>query len=89
MENIKTTIRKYIVENFLFGDSSVSFTDQESFMEKGILDSTGILDMILFIEKTYNIKIEDDEITPDNLDSLVHMEKFIQKKSGAAKHAAA
>jgi len=80
MEDIKKTIRQYIVENFLFGDTSVTFTDQESFMEKGILDSTGILDIILFIERTYNIKIEDDEITPDNLDSLTNMDTFIQKK---------
>ena len=81
MEGIKEPIREYIIQNFLFGDTETVFSDSDSFMENGILDSTGILDIILFIENTYNIKIDDDEIVPDNLDSLDNLEKFITMKS--------
>ena len=80
MENIKQDIREYIVDHFLFGDDGNSFTDQDSFMEHGILDSTGILDVILFVEENYGVKVDDDEIIPENLDSLDNLESFIKKK---------
>lgn len=80
MEDIKTTIKSYIVENFLFGDTDTVIDDDDSFMESGILDSTGILELITFIESTYNIKLDDDEILPENLDSLNNLEAFIKKK---------
>lgn len=80
MENIKTDLREYIVENFLFGDTETVFADDDSFMEEGILDSTGILDIISHVENSYNIKIDDDEILPENLDSLDKMETFIKSK---------
>ncbi len=80
MEDIKTNLREYIVENFLFGDTETAFTDDDSFMEEGILDSTGILDIISHVEATFNIKIDDDEILPENLDSLTKMEIFIKSK---------
>lgn len=89
MDEKKQIIRDYIVQNFLFGDTDTVFSDDDSFMEKGILDSTGILDLILFVEKTFNIKIEDDEIVPANLDSLTHLDKFISQKVKVAQPFAA
>jgi len=80
MQNIKQEIREYIVDSFLFGDNETSFSDDDSFMENSILDSTGILDVILFIEEKYNIKVEEDETLPENLDSLNNLEKFIVHK---------
>jgi len=80
MQKIKQEIREYIVDSFLFGDNETSFADDDSFMENGILDSTGILDVILFIEEKYNIKVEEDETLPENLDSLNNLEKFIVHK---------
>ena len=80
MQNIKQEIREYIVDSFLFGDNETSFADDDSFMENSILDSTGILDVILFIEEKYNIKVEEDETLPENLDSLNNLEKFIVHK---------
>jgi len=80
MEDIKTTIKSYIVENFLFGDTDTVIDDDDSFMESGILDSTGILELITFIEGKYDIKLDDDEILPENLDSLNNLEEFIKKK---------
>jgi len=78
--DIKDQLRDYIVENFLFGDTEVEFNDEDSFMEKGILDSTGILELILYLEETFGIKIEDDELIPENLDSINNIVRFIETK---------
>ena len=77
---IRNKIREYIVDNFLFGDDSSSLSDEDSFLETGIIDSTGILELITFIEEDYGISIEDDELLPENLDSLNNVEKFIKRK---------
>lgn len=81
MANIKNELREFIVENFLFGDTETHFSDSDSFMDAGIIDSTGILEVITFIEENYNVKVEDDEILPENLDSLDNLDNFINKKS--------
>ena len=80
MNAMRKELRDYIVENFLFGDAGTEFSNEDSFMEKSILDSTGILDMITFIEETYNIKIDDDEIIPENLDSIDNIVNFVSSK---------
>ncbi len=77
---VKTTIRNFIVENFLFGDTSFQFSDEDSLMESGILDSTGILELVAFLEKEYDIRIPNEEILPENMDSLNNLEQFIRKK---------
>ena len=79
MSNYKETVQEFIVENFLFGDNS-QLTDDVSFMESGIIDSTGILELITFLEETYEISVEDDELLPENLDSLLNVEVFLSKK---------
>ena len=58
-----------------------------SFLEEGIIDSTGILELIMFLEETYGLKIEDDELIPDNLDTLQNVTKFIERKLSASKTA--
>lgn len=80
MADTKKQLRDYIVENFLFGDTETEFTDNDSFMEKGIIDSTGILEVIAYIEENYEIKIEDDELIPENLDSISNIVNFIDRK---------
>ncbi len=80
MADTKKQLRDYIVENFLFGDTETEFSDTDSFMEKGIIDSTGILEMITYIEENFDIKIEDDELIPENLDSISNIVNFIDHK---------
>jgi acyl carrier protein len=75
------TVRDFVVANFLFGDGEL-LKEDTSFMEKGIVDSTGMLEMIMFLEETYNIKIEDDELVPENLDSLQNISRFVSRKVG-------
>ena len=78
--DIKEKVKTYIIENFLLGDSSNNLNEEDSFFEKGIIDSTGILELVSFVQETFNIKIDDMELVPDNLDSLNNLEAFIIKK---------
>jgi acyl carrier protein len=73
-------VRTYIVENFLFGDDE-TFADDTSFLQTGLIDSVGIMELIAFLEGQFQIKIEDHELIPDNLDSIDRIAAFIQKKS--------
>jgi len=76
----KATLRAFIIESFMLGAESTEFLDDDSFMEKGIIDSTGVLELLQFIETTFEIKVEDDEVLPENLDSIVSLERFIKIK---------
>lgn len=78
MDNLET-VREYVIENFLFGDDS-QLKEDTSFLESGIIDSTGILELIQFIEETYDIRIEDEELIPENLDSLINVVQYIERK---------
>ena len=77
---IKLKLREFIRNNFLLGVSSAVLNDNDSFLEKGIVDSTGILELVSFAEETFNIKVEDEELIPDNLDSVNKLTAFITKK---------
>lgn len=71
--------REFIISNFLYGESD-NLAHNTSFMTEGIIDSTGILELITFLEATYQIKIADDEIIPENMDSLASIEKYLCSK---------
>ena len=78
--SIEKTIREYVLENYLFTDDQNELSNNDSFLEKGILDSTGILEIINLIEDEYSISVEDDEMIPENLDSVDHIVAFVNKK---------
>ncbi|MCK5091203.1 MAG: acyl carrier protein [Gammaproteobacteria bacterium] len=80
---VEQKIREYVLENYLFTDDSSALDSAASFMESGILDSTGILEIIYFIEDEFGISIEDDEMIPENLDSVNNTVAFINKKNAA------
>ena len=79
--NIKKILREFITENFLLSAGLDTFEEDDSFMEKGIIDSTGVLELLEFIEERFNIRVEDEEVIPDNLDSLNKLTSFIKRKS--------
>ena len=81
-DDIKKQLKKYIIDNFLLEDNSMNLDDDDSFLENRIIDSTGVLELVLFIEKTFNITVEDEELVPDNLDSLDKLAFYIEKKEG-------
>ena len=77
---IKAKLRDYITDKFLMDDDSIKLVDDDSLMEKGIIDSTGVLELVNFIEETFGISVEDEELIPDNLDSINNITAFIMKK---------
>ena len=78
--DIKRILRNFIVESFLPSAGLETFADEDSFMEKGIIDSTGVLELLEFIEDRFKIRVEDEEVVPDNLDSLLRLTSFIERK---------
>jgi len=76
----KEQIRKFIFKNFMFNDKSRVLNDNESFLNSGIIDSTGVLELVSFVEETFNIQVKDDELIPENLDSVIQLVQFIQNK---------
>ncbi len=81
MESIDKDIRKFVVDNYLFGQEE-GFSSSDSFLEKGIIDSTGMMELVAHIEKTYKIKVENRELVPANLDSVERVAAFVNKKRG-------
>jgi acyl carrier protein len=84
--NHTNEIRDFVVTNFLFGDASL-LQDNTSFLDSGIIDSTGILELITFLEQTYDIKIEPEEMVPENLDSVNKVVQFLGRKQEKAAEA--
>jgi len=80
-DTVRQEIRNFIVETFLFGADASMLEDSDSFMQNGVVDSTGILEVTGFIEEKYSIQIENEEMTPANLDSVDNLVNFIARKS--------
>ncbi len=72
-------VKQFIVNNYLFGDGHL-LQDQDSFREKGLIDSTGILELISFLESEFSIQILDNEIIPENLDSIERVTNYVMLK---------
>lgn len=79
MTYIKNKVNKFIVQNFLFGEKG-DLEDDTSFLENGIIDSTGILELIDFLENEFSLRIDDDDILPDNFDSVEKVVNYIAKR---------
>ncbi len=77
--DIKSKLREFIKNNFLLGNDT-SLNDEDSFMGKGIVDSTGILEVVSFVEENFNFKIPDEDLMPENLDSINNLVIYITKK---------
>jgi acyl carrier protein len=81
---IDEKVKNFIQDNFLLGDKRKIIKEDESFLQGGIIDSTGVLELVNFIEETYKIKVEDEELIPDNLDSIKNLVAYIKRKNGSA-----
>lgn len=80
MNDFKELLKDYIVDNFLFGNEDKLNVDTPLF-EKGIIDSTGVLELLAFIEENFKIKVKDEELVQSNFSSISTIEKFIQSKN--------
>ena len=80
VETFASDIKGFIVSNFLFGQEGNGIADDQSFLESGIIDSTGLLELVAFVEEKYSISIGDRELVPENLDSLRNISQFVARK---------
>ncbi|MBE9525360.1 MAG: acyl carrier protein [Proteobacteria bacterium] len=79
--SVEDTVRNYILENYLFTDDQSELKNEDSFLDKGIIDSTGILEVIFFLEEEFAMSVDDEEMIPENLDSVNNIVKYINSKS--------
>ncbi len=86
--NTRETIRHYLATNFLLSNDGFPFDDDASLLEAGVVDSTGVLEVILFIEETFGVPVEDHEVTPENLDSVSRIAAFVEQKAASVPSAA-
>lgn len=80
MQDIKVQVRQFIADNFIMGAEGVTLGDDDSFLEHQVLDSTGFLELIAHLEERYGIKVLDDEMVPENLDSVRNVAEFVARK---------
>ena len=73
-------VRSFVVETFLFGDTKTPLPEDGSLIENGLIDSTGILELVAFVEQTFDITVSDEEILPANFDSIAKVEAFVERK---------
>lgn len=81
--SVEQKLRGYILENFLFTEDPKALDNADSFMKKGIIDSTGILEVINFLQDEFGIRVEDEEMVPANLDSVNSIVAFVERKRKA------
>jgi acyl carrier protein len=84
MSNIEQHLRQFVTDNFLFGQPSDGLANGDSFLERGIIDSMGVLELVGFLEESYGITVQDQELIPDNLDSIENVVRFLERKLQAS-----
>jgi acyl carrier protein len=83
MNTVRQEIRNFILENFYFNQDGV-LGDDDSFMDRGIIDSTGILELVSFVEGTFSLELDNNDLIPENLDSIERLTNFISSKLNIA-----
>ncbi len=82
-EKVAAAVRNYIVENFLFGDAG-DLSDSDSLLDNGALDSTGVLELVAFLEQQCGIRVRDEDLIPENLDTIERVALFVVARAAAA-----
>jgi acyl carrier protein len=80
MDDISVRVRSFIEESFLFREDLLSLSDTDSLLESGVMDSTGVLELVAFLESSFPLTMSDAEIVPENLDSIAAIVKFVKRK---------
>lgn len=81
-DTVALSIRDYLSKNFLFSDQSFAYEDTASFLELGIIDSYGFMELLHWVEEEFGISVADDELIPDNFDSVEKLSSFVLGKQG-------
>ena len=80
MKSVEDMIREYITQNILFSSNGYPFEDDTSFLENGIIDSMNVMELVMFVEEKFHIKVKDEEIVPDNFDSIACLSSYVKSK---------
>ena len=79
---IRAQLRRYIAENLLFSDKEYPFEDEASFLKNGVVDSTGVMELVAYVEKQFGVTADPKEVVPDNFDSIKNLTSYIGRKTG-------
>ena len=79
---IRAQLRRYIAENLLFSDKEYPFEDEASFLKNGVVDSTGVMELVAYVEKQFGVTVDPKEVVPDNFDSIKNLTSYIKRKTG-------
>ena len=77
---VRNRLRDFVEKNFLLGKDSASLKNDDSFMDTGIVDSTGVLEFVSFLQEIWSIEVTDEELQPENFDSIKNLTAFVLKK---------
>jgi acyl carrier protein len=77
---LKDELREFVTDNFMFGKPYEGFADDDSFIDRGIIDSTAVMELVAFLEERYRIKLRDQDLIPDNLDSINGLTRFVESR---------
>ena len=80
---IEEKLKDYIARNLLFSDNGFKYDDDDSFLEEGIVDSIGVLELVAFVDESFGVEVEDHEVTPDNFDSVNKLAAYVQRKQNS------
>ena len=84
-EKIKQLIRDFIADNILFSENGYPHPDDTSFLDVGVIDSMGVMELVMFAEETLDVTIDDGEVVPDNFDSIKKLSSFLYVKTNSSK----
>ena len=84
MSSIETELRQYVLDKLLFGRTEEVLSGDTSFLESGIIDSTGVLELVAFLEEQFKVKVEDEDLIPANLDSINAITRFVENKNATS-----
>jgi len=77
---LKDELRRFVTDNFMYGKPYEGFVDDDSFIERGIMDSTAVMELVAYLEKRYRITFDDKDLSPDNLDSVNRLARFVKSR---------
>ncbi len=81
---LRAEIQQFVLDDLLMGDTESMLDDDESFLETGTIDSSGVLEVVMFLEHNFQLKVQDRELVPENLDSVNRLVQFVMRKTHAA-----
>ena len=84
MQNVEEMIRTYIAKNILFSGNGYPYPDDASFLNEGIVDSMNMLELVMFVEEQFDVHVEDQDIVPDNFDSVSKLATYVRRKLPSA-----